>query len=252
MGYKSGQMIRTSFLFSASLLTATFIYAATSAGTTPGSIATFTATTENVSGAPDSIRIDILRWSNDADREKILDAWELKKPETAAKGEGRAGAAGRGAAGGRGGAGRGGAAGRGGRGGGEAEATPKASPEETLAKALKGTSTVGYLWSREVAGYAIRYAQEIRNPDGSEQITLLTDRRLGSANNLWKPGGGQEQPYDFTLIELRLKANGQGEGKTSLTGKVALDDGMKTFVVESYDSLPVVLGHVQRQPGGTQ
>ncbi len=244
-------MIRTSFLFSASLLTAAFVYGGTSAGTTPGSIATFTATTENVSGAPDSIRIDILRWSNDADREKILDAWELKKPETAAKGEGRGGGAGRAAAAGRGGAGRGGAAGRGGRGGGEAE-TPKASPEEMLAKALKETSTVGYLWSREVAGYAIRYAQEIHNPDGSEQITLLTDRRLGSANDLWKPAGGQEQPYGFTLIELRLKANGQGEGKTSLTGKVAFDDSMKTFVVENYDSLPVVFGHLQRQPGGSQ
>jgi hypothetical protein len=243
-------MIRTSFLFSASLLTAAFIYGGTSVGTTPGSIATFTATTENVSGSPDSIRIDILRWSSDADREKILDAWELKKAEPAAKGEGRGGAAGRAGAAGRG--GRGGAAGRGGKGGGEAEATPKASPEEMLAKALKEGSTLGYLWSREVAGYAIRYAQEMRNPDGTEQITLLTDRRLGSANNLWKPAGGQEQPYDFTLIELRLKANGQGEGKTSLTGKLAFDDGLKTFVVENYDSLPVVLGRVQRQPGGSQ
>ena len=36
------------------------------------------ATTANVSGAQDSIRIDILRWSTDAERDRLMDARMLK------------------------------------------------------------------------------------------------------------------------------------------------------------------------------
>src|SRR5437773_7475390 len=76
---------------------------------TTGPIARFTATTANVSGAPDSVRIDVLSWSSDADRDQLLAAWNL----TAAPAAGARGADGgaRGAGGGR------GARGGGGRGG---------------------------------------------------------------------------------------------------------------------------------------
>src|SRR5258708_40142667 len=40
-----------------------------------GPILSFNATTVNVSGAPDSIRIDVLRWSTDAERDQLLLAW---------------------------------------------------------------------------------------------------------------------------------------------------------------------------------
>lgn len=65
------------------------------------SVATYNATTANVSGAPDAIRINILRWSTDAERDKLMDAWMLKTPSPARGGRGGgrgAGRAGRGAA----------------------------------------------------------------------------------------------------------------------------------------------------------
>src|ERR1700674_1132221 len=34
-----------------------------------------TATTDNVAGAHDSIRINLLRWSTDAERDQLLSAW---------------------------------------------------------------------------------------------------------------------------------------------------------------------------------
>src|SRR5262245_3740856 len=80
----------------------------------------FTATTANVSGAGDTARIDLLRWSTDAERDQLLAAWNLTAPAAAAGGRGAA-AGGRGAAGG-GGGGRGGA----GRGGGRGGDTPDA------------------------------------------------------------------------------------------------------------------------------
>jgi len=203
-------------------------------------VARYTATTANVSGAPDNIRIDILRWSTDAEREKLMDAWDLKVAPT---GRGAA-AAGRGAAA-RGGAARGGA-GRGGGRGGASESTPRPTPEGELAIALKATTTVGYLWSSEVAGYAIRYAGRIANADGSERIVLITQRRLGAVNDLWKPAGAETLPYDFSLIELHLKSNGEGEGKASLIGKIAPDTAFKFIALQNYDSLPIVLTNVKR------
>lgn len=191
-------------------------------GIAPGaSVARYTATTANVSGAPDAIRIDILRWSTDAERQKLMDAWMLKTPAPA----------------------------RGGRGRGRGPAAPaaKPTPEAMLAQALQESTTVGYLWSREVAGYAIRYAGRVANPDGSERVVLITQRRLGAVNDLWKPVGAEPTAYDFSVIELRVKANGEGEGKTSLNGKAAPDPALSMIALENYDGLPVVLSHVHRQ-----
>lgn len=196
------------------------------------SVGTYTATTANVSGAPDAIRINILRWSTDAERDKLMDAWMLKTPAPVRGGRG--GAAGRGA-------------GRAGRGGGEATPPPKPTPEGMLAKALQQSETVGYLWSREVAGYAIRYAGRVANPDGSERIVLITQRRLGAVNDLWKPVGAESPAYDFSVIELHLKPNGEGDGKTSLYGKVAPDAALHIIALENFDALPVVFSRVQKQ-----
>ena len=125
--------------FLALLLAANITPAATVVGS-------YTATSANVSGAPDAVRIEILRWSTDAEREKLMNAWMLKTPPP-----GRAGRAGRGS-------------GRAGRGGGEMTPALKPTPEAMLAKALQESTTVGYLWSREVAGYAIRYAGKSPTP----------------------------------------------------------------------------------------
>ena len=230
-------MSRRRVLLFGLLLAAGFVYAG-------APVASYTATTANVSGAPDAIRIDILRWSTDAERDKLMDAWMLKTANNGRGGDGR---------GGRGGAGRGGG-GRAGRGAGEGASTPvpKAAPEAMLAKALQQASTLGYLWSREVAGYAIRYAQKFANADGSERIVLITQRRLGAVNDLWKPTAGEEPAYDFSVIELRVKANGEGEGKTSLSGKVAPDGALNVVTLENYDALPVVFSHVQQRKGGEQ
>ena len=226
---------------------------------------TFTATTDNVS-THDSVRITLLRWSTDAERDQLLDAWNLKSPVRSG-GRGGRGGPGRGAAaggdgfgftdpalddpsitggapaGGRG-AGRGG---RGGRGGAGAAEAPRRTPEASLAEALGKAQTVGYLWSSEVAGYALRYAVRLAQPDGGERIFLLTDRRLGAWNDSWKPTAAGAAPanYEFSLIELRLNSKGEGEGKTSLTGKVAVDSAAKTIALEDYSASPVIFKNVR-------
>ena len=220
-------MTRCYAVFCGTLLAAASVWAGTP-------LVSYTATTANVSGAPDTIRIDILRWSTDAERDKLMDAWMLKTANAGRGGEGRGGR------------------GRAGRGGGEASAAPKPTPEAMLAKALQQATTLGYLWSREVSGYAIRYAGKFANADGSERIVLITQRRLGAVNDLWKPAAGEEPAYDFSVIELRVKANGDGEGKISLNGKVAPDGALNMIALENYDALPVVFSHVQQRKGAEQ
>ncbi len=230
----------------------------------------FTATTDNVAGAPDSIRINVLRWSTDAERDRLLAAWNLTAPPAppavagrgAGRGAGRAssaadpapdpaavgGNAAPASAGPRGGGG-GGRGGRGGRGGGRGGAATPAvplTPERSLAAALGKAPTVGYLWSSEVAGYSLRYAAKIAQPDGGERIILITDRRLGAWNDLWKPAGAETTNYEFSVVEIHLNSKGEGEGKASLTGKVAIDGEQKMLVLDSFSTSPVILKNVRR------
>jgi hypothetical protein len=228
-------------LLGISTLAAALLLADTPANTGP--IVEFAATSANVSGAPDNIRIEILRWSTDEERARLQAAWNLE-PSGGAGGGAAKGGAGKGKGGGKG----GGGAAKGGGGG--APIAAAVTPDSALADALQGTTTVGYLWSSEMAGYALRYAAKIENPDKSQRIILVTERRLGAFTQKWNPtGAGDANTYEFSVIELRLNAKGEGEGKASIVGKVAPDAAAKIVTLENYDMLPVVFRGVHVQAG---
>lgn len=226
-----------------------------------GLVLSLNATTDNVSNARDSIRIDVLRWSTDADRNQLFADW-VKATAAATKGTPS-------------GAGK------------QAKAAPKAPPKEAEEKAgppapqgqgapriagpsleireqvqkaartpeqlfadvLDKAPALGHLWSSEIAGYAVQYAVKTAGADGGQDITLVTERRLGAYNDLWKPVGAGVKPndYEFSVIEVHLNTKGEGEGKVSLTGKVAVDGAGKTIGLENYSALPVVLKNVKRR-----
>src|SRR5262249_35786121 len=62
-----------------------------------GPIMRFTATSDNVTGSGDAIRIDLLRWSTDAERDQFLAAWNVTGPAPGARGGAAPAAGGRGA-----------------------------------------------------------------------------------------------------------------------------------------------------------
>ncbi len=126
---------------------------------------------------------------------------------------------------------------------------PRMTPETSLAQALDKAQTVGYLWSSdEVTGYAVRFAARTAAPDGSQRIILITERRLGAWNDLWKlTSAAPPSNYEFSVIELHLNAKSEGEGKASLTGKILVDSTAKTFGLENYPSLPVLFRNVKRK-----
>ena len=266
-------------------------------------VARFTATTANVASSGQTVKIDLFGWSSDSDRDQLAKVWTdpLPKPPApaAAPAAPRGGdAVGRGARGARGaapadagaaaGADAAAAAGRGGRGRGNAGAGagaaaaddgyggtvtgmgPKIVTHTSLLKeALDKQPTQGILWTSETAGYAIRYAYQMKQADGSQRIILITDRKVGAYNNAWKPmapagtaakaapaapaaapttGDAKEDPkdYSFSVIELRVPATGLGEGKLSLENPISVDGTAKTLAIENYGTLPVVLKGVKK------
>lgn len=115
-------------------------------------------------------------------------------------------------------------------------------------EALRGMPTAGYLWTDESPGYFVRYAYRLGLPDGGERVIVAIDGRPGSwTRYVWQ---AKDQPvdYPFTVIELRLNRQGEGEGKMSLAAKVVTDQTNKTIELEDYGKAPVLLKGVQRQP----
>ena len=75
---------------------------------------------------------------------------------------------------------------------------------------------------------------------------------MGAWNDKWKLAGAAggtagAGAYEFSVIELRLNAKDEGEGKASLAGKLAVDSNAKMLTLDGYESQPVVLKAVKRK-----
>jgi hypothetical protein len=229
-----------------------------------------TATSANVNEPGIPVRIRILRWSTDEERTPVVAAMTPTAPVAAAPatappataaglpagagpspsaagddggGAARAGRAaaargGRGAArGGRGGAGR----------GGRGDVGLVLTPVAAFTAAIDRAPTLGYIWTNDITGYAIKYAYHASLPNGGERIILATDRRLGAYSPAWKPvAASPVTDYEFTVIEIRLDSRGSGEGTTSLTTKVIVDDQAKTVALDNYAATPAIFQNVKR------
>ena len=241
-----------------------FVAAITAMAEGPSSEAiTFTATADNVA-AKNSIKIDVLRWSTDAELTQMMDAWNKtgaiakKVIAEAAQAATRAAAAQRRTDRGVTGTARreqvddatraaNAAAAAAAQKKAQQEAEKRITPENLLTEAMKETPAVGYVWSSgEISGYMVRCAAKLPDPDGGERVILVTDKRLGRWNSFWKPAAGEPSNYEFSVIELHLNANGEGEGKASLTGRVHLDNTRKILVLDDYNGSPVILRGVKK------
>jgi hypothetical protein len=206
-----------------------------------------TAASANVSDSGSPVRIRILRWSTDEERNPVVAALNPTRPAGAGPSPPAATGlpAGTSAA-----AGRRGGAGRGGRGGaarGRGDAGVALSPVAALTAAIGRAPTLGYIWTNDITGYSIKYAYHAALPDGGERIILATDRRLGAYTTAWKPVAATPvTDYEFTLFEIRLDSKGLGEGKTSLTTKVIVDNEAGTLALDGYAATPAILQHVKR------
>jgi hypothetical protein len=116
---------------------------------------------------------------------------------------------------------------------------------DKLLDVLQGMPRVGYIRSNGGLGYDLHYARTTKGEDGGERVVLATDRRIGFWEATNRP---RSIDYPFTVIELRLNDDGQGEGKISVATKITGDKENKLITLENYATQPVMLQSVKRQP----
>lgn len=119
----------------------------------------------------------------------------------------------------------------------------KQGPDKLL-EALKKTPRVGYIRTPDSIGYDLHYARRTPLGDGGERVVLATDRPIG----FWEAANQTRSlQYPFTVIELHIKPDGQGEGKMSIATKITADAKDKLIVLENYGQQPVLLQSVRRE-----
>ena len=117
--------------------------------------------------------------------------------------------------------------------------------------ALLDLPTRGYVWPDGSAlGYSIKYAHRAETADGGEHLTFVTGRRLGKfGREPWAPEGPPDAAQrPFSVLELRLDANGDGAGTLSPAADVAFDTTNHTVALRNYEAAPTLLETARRQP----
>ena len=113
--------------------------------------------------------------------------------------------------------------------------------DKLLDALMKIRPPVGYIRRTGSVAWDLYYARNHAMPDGSRRVVCATNRpvNFGEASN-----NTRSMDYQFTIIELRLGANGEGEGKIVPAAKVTWDHEAKRLEIENYNALPVDLTKV--------
>jgi hypothetical protein len=115
---------------------------------------------------------------------------------------------------------------------------------EKLLDALQSLPRMGHFGAPGNLSWDIHFARKTPLPDGGERVVLITDRRIG----FWEAANQPRSiDYPFTVIELRLNRDGQGEGKMSIATKVIYDKKDNMITLENYELQPVRLTNVKRE-----
>ena len=116
-------------------------------------------------------------------------------------------------------------------------------PEKML-DALQRIPRIGYIRTPDSIGYDLHFARKLPGEDGGERVVLVTDRYI----TFWEAANRPRTiDYPFTVVELRLGTDGEGEGKMSLFTKISLDKRTQSITLEDFGTQPVLLQAVRRQ-----
>jgi hypothetical protein len=91
-------------------------------------------------------------------------------------------------------------------------------------------------------GNPLRYAWQTPSPEGGRRIVIATDRYIGFAEARNQP---RTIDYPFTLFEIRVDKNGEGQGKMAVATKISFDKKKNAIELENYSSEPVRLNEVK-------
>jgi hypothetical protein len=91
-------------------------------------------------------------------------------------------------------------------------------------------------------GWDLHYAWYQPGEDGGHRLLIATDRQMSFQEVRNQP---RTVDYPFTLIEIRLNKDGEGEGKAAVATQIKMDKKKNTIELENYSSEPVRLNQVK-------
>lgn len=98
---------------------------------------------------------------------------------------------------------------------------------------------------RLALGWDLRYTWQDQLPDGGRRIVMALDRYMP----MWEVANRPRSvDYPFTLIEMRVNKDGEGQGKLSVASKITFDKQRKVMELENFTSEPVRLQNVKVKP----
>jgi len=111
---------------------------------------------------------------------------------------------------------------------------------DAFLKELQKIKALGRISTPGSIGYVLHYAHQVPLTTGGRRILIATDRPLSFSETVNRPLSAD---YPFTVVEMRLDANGKGQGKMTVATKVnAFGDIIE---LENYDLMPVRLSYIQ-------
>lgn len=111
-------------------------------------------------------------------------------------------------------------------------------PDKLVDALQKIRPSVGYIRTPGTVAYDLYYARNHPNPDGSRRIVLATNRLVSFRE---VAGNARSMQYQVTFMELRINADGKGEGKLVPAAKISWDRAAHRIEIENYNALPVDL-----------
>ena len=125
--------------------------------------------------------------------------------------------------------------------------------QDALLSAIQKTKSKGRMrfptWRgpdphQALLGWDLRYAWHVGLPEGGHQIVLGFDRYIG----FWE---ARNQPrtidYPFSLVEIRVNKDGEGEGKYAVATKLSFDKKKNQLEIENYSTEPVRLNNIKTE-----
>jgi hypothetical protein len=113
---------------------------------------------------------------------------------------------------------------------------------QKLVRALQDMKSVGSLRTPQTLAWDLRYARQFKDAEGGRRIVLVTDRPIGfreAANS------NRSMDYPFTILEIRLNAKDEGEGRIFGGSKIYVEKG--ELVVENWGTQPTRFNNIKKQ-----
>jgi hypothetical protein len=115
-----------------------------------------------------------------------------------------------------------------------------------VADVLRTLPAAGYVNWPGGSSYTVRYARRVARPDGGHDLILVTDGRVWP---WWQSVVYASSPNEqFSVIQVRLTADGTGEGKISLGSTIAANKEAGV-TLSDYSKEQVVFANVRRETG---